>query len=363
MRVGIVSMQRVVNYGSFLQAYSLKSMVESLGHTCVFLDIADENGTFDYADAYEPKWYWLRAAYRKLTRPITHRLYQEREYLFKKKLIRQLGMTEAYKIDRSCRAVILGSDEIFNCCQVSPWGQTMALFGENVHPEILISYAASFGFTTEALLLEYGLYDDVKRCLSRFNEISVRDHNSRCLVEKMTGKRPVKNLDPVLMYDYPERKRYKVKFRNYLVVYGYDNRICEPEIISQIQLFAKENNLKTVALGMQQDWCDINYLPHPFELLRIIEQADYVVTDTFHGTVFSIKYQKRFASIIRQSNQQKLSDLLDTFGLLGRRVTKAEDITTILGEEYDHDAVKAVLSQERQNTTDYLHRWLQDEIG
>ena len=89
-------MQRVVNYGSFLQAFSLKNTVESMGHDCVFLDIADDNGTFDYAERYAPKGYWYRSLYRKLMYPSHKRMYQEREYLFKKKLLPLLNMTPEY---------------------------------------------------------------------------------------------------------------------------------------------------------------------------------------------------------------------------------------------------------------------------
>lgn len=358
MKVGIVSMQRVINYGSFLQAYSLKNTIEKMGNECVFLDIENEKGNFDYADIYTAKGYWVRSLYRKLTQPITNRLFQEREYLFKKKLLPLLGMKNTYSKATDCDAVVFGSDEIFNCCQDSPWGKTTNLLGKNIETSILISYAASFGFTTAELLQQNNMFDEASECLNRFDDISVRDLNSFKIAKQMTGKDPVKHLDPVLIFDYPERLKYKPKFKNYIVIYGYDNRICEPEIIEKIQDFAKKNHLKTVALGMQQDWCDINYLPHPFELLSLIENADFVITDTFHGTVFSIKYQKQFATIIRDSNQQKLSDLLNTFGLSGRRITQADQFDEVLLQTYDKEAVRSTLKSGKNNTIMYLQRWL-----
>ncbi len=358
MKVGIVSMQRVVNYGSFLQAYSLKNIIEQMGNECVFLDIENENGNFDYADIYIAKGYWIHSLYRKVTQPVTKRLFQEREFLFKKKLLPLLGIKNTYSKATDCDAVVFGSDEIFNCCQESPWGRTSNLLGKNIEAYILISYAASFGFTTIQLLQQNNMMDEVADCLKRFNDISIRDINSYEIVKMMTGRDPVKHLDPVLIFDYPERLKYKLRFKDYIVVYGYDNRICDPDYIEEIQRFAKKYHLKTVALGMQQDWCDINYLPHPFELLRLIENANYVITDTFHGTVFSIKYQKQFATIIRDSNQQKLSDLLNTFNLSDRRITKPTQLEEVLFQSYNKESVRSILKSEKDNAIKYLHRWL-----
>lgn len=354
-------MQRVVNYGSFLQAFSLKNTVESMGHDCVFLDIADDNGTFDYAERYAPKGYWYRSLYRKLMYPSHKRMYQEREYLFKKKLLPLLNMTPEYSKTEDCDVVIFGSDEIFNCCQESPWGKTLNLLGKNIQADKMISYAASFGFTTIEMLKENGMYDMAAACLKRFDALSVRDSNSAEIVKELVEKELEKHLDPVLIYDYPQRKKYKPHLKNYVVVYGYDNRICEPDMIECIQQFARKRRLKTVALGMQQDWCDINYLPHPFELLSLIEQADYVVTDTFHGTIFSIKYQKQFATIIRNNNSQKLSDLLATFGLCERNIRNAQDIEKILESSYNKDCVRQTISKQKEATLRYLNRWLTNE--
>ena len=70
----------------------------------------------------------------------------------------------------------------------------------------------------------------------------------------------------------------------------------------------------------------------PLEVLAYIKHADYVITDTFHGTVFSIKYQKKFGTIIRDSNRQKLGDLMEKFGVMERRICELEKIEEILNK-------------------------------
>ncbi len=358
MKVGIVSMQRVVNYGSFLQAYSLKRIIEERGHICSFLDIEDENGSFEYFVPYSDPMFKLKDTIWKLQRlPVEKRMYREREYLFRKQLIKQLNMPVTPVFDQTCDIYIYGSDEIFNICQESKWGHSLALLGSNVNGR-KITYAASFGFTNQPRLEKMGLYEKVRNAIEQFEAISVRDENSQELVYEMTRKMPTKNVDPVFLYDYDERKKYRNPFSRYVVVYGYDNRINDPKVIREVKRFAKERDLKTIGLGMRQNWCDINYLPHPFELLRIIEDADFIVTDTFHGTVFSIKYQRQFATIIRDSNQQKLTDLLNMYSLDSRIVKKPEDIEKILIKQYDKMAVQDRISKEKKYANNYISAFI-----
>ena len=97
--------------------------------------------------------------------------------------------------------------------------------------------------------------------------------------------------------------------RKCIAVYTYSNRICDKDEINAIKLFAHNYGLKTIGVGMYQIWCDENVLGEPFEIVGYLK-VEYVVTDDFHGSVFSIKYKKRFATFVRESNRNKLIDLL-----------------------------------------------------
>ena len=104
-------------------------------------------------------------------------------------------------------------------------------------------------------------------------------------------------------------------------------------------------------------WADEYVLASPLEVLAYIKHADYVVTDTFHGTVFSIKYQIPFATIIRKSNQEKLSDLLDTFELQKRQVLDVEDIGKIL-EVVLPETVQKLITDKQCEARSYLQHEL-----
>lgn len=129
--------------------------------------------------------------------------------------------------------LVIGSDEVFNCIQKnSNVGYSLELFGKNNHAKKLITYAASFGNTTLEKLEKYKKANEVGALLKKFDAISVRDANSGTIVEQLTGKEPVYNLDPVLTYDYMNccDKIPQVQTNEkYLILYAYAGRISNDE--------------------------------------------------------------------------------------------------------------------------------------
>mgnify|MGYP000780584088 FL=1 len=113
-----------------------------------------------------------------------------------------------------------------------------------------------------------------------------------------------------------------------------------------------------IALGFYQPFCDEYILAKPLEVLAYVKNAAYVVTDTFHGTVFSIKYQIPFATIIRESNKQKLGDLLELFHLTGRKVTCLSKLPEILEAKMDLTNIRDILAKERESSLSYLYNHL-----
>ena len=238
---------------------------------------------------------------------------------------------------------MIGSDEVFNCTQPgNKVGFSRQLFGKNNNAGKVISYAASFGSTTYEKLEKYHIAEEVGELLSQFNSISVRDKNSRDIVEKLCGFSPAAHIDPVLLYNFPEVDSISIPMDNYIVVYAYADRIKGKEA-EEIREFAKRENKKILSLGFYQPFCDEYVLASPMEVLAYIKHADYVITDTFHGTVFSIKYQKKFGAIIRDSNRQKLGDLLERFGVMERQICNLEEIGEIMASELDNEKVKNIL--------------------
>lgn len=346
-------MQEVKNYGSFLQAFSLKKTIEAIGHECDFINIVPgkqikecKRSLFDKVLLLARRvWGWdfvsrLLIIYKFQTR-------------FSKEFLPYLGVKRS-DTGKHHDIVVIGSDEVFNCTQKTWFGFSPQLFGEGIDADKIITYAASFGATSIEKLQKYGLMEDVSRMLLGIHQISVRDENSKNVVKTLTGRDPLMHVDPVLIYDYDEyvpQERHKC---DYMIVYTYPGRISNKEEISAIKGVAEENGLRIISIGHYFPWCDEVIVPTPFEVLAWFRDATYVITDTFHGTVFSIKYNKKFCTIVRDMNKNKISCLLKQFGLEDRRVVHVQDLSNIVETEIDYSPINKRILEERNRTIAYL---------
>ena len=353
MKIGILSMQEVKNYGSFLQAFSLKSNIEALGHQCEFVNIVPGEQLGDYKISkfhkihllIERLWGWDFVKRFKY-------IYQFQSR-FSKEFLPELGVKQGETTDHF-DTVVIGSDEVFNCAQKTWFGFSKQLFGEGVDANKVITYAASFGATTVAKLENLGIKDTVARLLRKLDRISVRDANSVRVVEELTGCTPYKNVDPVLIYDYTKHMPKSVDMKDYMIVYTYPGRITDKNEINAIRAYAKSKGLRLVSVGHYFPWCDKTIVPHPFEVLAYFKQATCIVTDTFHGSVFSIKFNKQFCTIVRGMNSNKLTHLLEQFGLDNRIANDVSKLPSIMDSKIDYAPVNAQIAEEKERSIAYL---------
>jgi len=351
-------MQRVVNYGSFLQAYALKETLRSLNHECYFIDIKPGRKVIAN-NLQEKKQSRIEFIIKRLDKYFINRgkhyfFVKKRTSRFNNEFFPILGISKDPNYNSNYDAVVIGSDEVFNCAREVQWGFAKTLFGEGIDANRIITYAASCGHTTLEQLNQYGIRDEVVKAMKNLNSISARDDNTKIFAETLTDKDVAENIDPTLIYDFGELLPSSIPEKNYILIYAYDNRINDANEINAIKQFAKKNKKTLISAGVYQNWCDKNILCTPFELLAYFRDADYVVTDTFHGTVFSIKYNKNFATIIRKSNKQKLGYLLKKFNLTNQKVDNINELENILKQKPDYNIVNEIIEKETEGAKDYL---------
>ena len=366
-KVGIMSMQRIANYGSFLQAYALKQLIQELGCEVEFVDYhicaPVVRGVPENRNKYVRKIEKGIETFRYKA-PFLHKLgFIKYKQLFKKKYMPLLGVTKEMNYNPQLDCLVIGSDEVFNCIQMNTnVGYSLELFGKDNRAKRLITYAASFGNTTLEKLEQYGKLEEVGKYLKKFDALSVRDKNSGRIVESLVGECATYHLDPVLIYDYIHRCAEIPKIdrtEKYMILYAYSGRISDEEA-DWISAYAKKKKLKIYAIGGIQKCADRFIDCSPFEVLAYFQNAEEVITDTFHGSIFSIITHRTFTTLVRKSvgssygNEEKLTDLLDRLGLAKCMTTTIWDVEKINSCSIEYEKIDEILEQQRKIVKSYL---------
>lgn len=367
MKICILSMQRVNNFGSLLQSYALKKILESLGHRVKFIDI-NPNPQDDFLVQMDKDNYSYEQLPQKnlkdkmdkyLLIRINHKLknmLQEVKFEeFRRRVLEVKENTNNEEFD----LCVIGSDEVFNCLTQSPWGFTSQLFGNVKQAREVITYAASCGTTTVEKLPE-SVKERIKESFKNLKAISVRDENTGRFVSALGFNDFYFHLDPVLIGDFKnELKSVKLPYglpKRFCLVYAYFNRINSQEEIKMIQCFCKKNNLEIVSVGAPQIWIKKHIVVEPFCIFKLFKLAQFVITDTFHGTIFAAKYSSKFAIIIRESNNNKLTDLVKRLELK-KHVIDQNNIN-FCDYEFERIKFKRLIQAERKKSCDYLKKYI-----
>lgn len=366
MKICILSMQHVPNFGSLLQCYGLKQMVEALGHSVSFLDIApneSDNRLMNHAVIQfhneGEAWGSFFSKLKKLDRYTFARIHQkllwkaqERKFeAFRRQHLPAAGTGEQFD------CCIIGSDEVFNCMNGSPWGFTSQLFGNVPQAAKVITYAASCG-STAAEALPLSAAERIREALGSVSALSVRDENTNRFVSQLTGRDVLEHMDPVLVADF-EHESASVQLPEdlpgrYCIVYSYYNRICDQQSIRQIRKFCKTHGMHLLTVGAPQKWIPDHRVMMPFEMLKLFQNASFIITDTFHGTIFSAKYAEKFAVMIRSSNCNKLGDLVTRLALEPHVVKSFDSLEAAYSVSNDPERIEALTEQARSHAFAYL---------
>ena len=367
LRVGILSMQRIRNYGSFLQAYALKRMFEEVGFDVEFVDYAPGECIVGNQGCSENK-----SRISKVAETINSGAslldclkYVRFKMGFARKYHPMLGVAKEPNANPALDLLVIGSDEVFNCLQDNPdVGFTPQLFGVGLDAKTKVSYAASFGNTTLERLFAYGVADEVAEYLGNLDMISVRDASSLRIVKALLPESSCRiDLDPVLIYGFSEffGGTGAISQRGesgYMLLYGYSNRFTDEECIS-IRALSGKKRLPVLCAGGIQGCCDEYVNCSPFELLSLFRDASCIITDTFHGAILSILSHRPFVSFVRREgygNQEKLGDLLGRMGLSDRIVSSSglEELERVLSQSIDYGRVDEAIASYRVSAYDYL---------
>ena len=302
LRIGVLTFHRCINYGSYWQARCLVEGLRKLGHDAVILDHCSRRvdlAEWRCALRPDPTVEAPRRDFAAL-RDKMHRFFDA---------IAALPLSARFPIDdpqamAPCDAVVVGSDEVWNLSH--PWyGRCGAFYGDGLRTDRLVAYAASFGNYDAG----GGLDPAWASKLRRFDRISVRDDNSRVLVERALGFAPEVVLDPCLQFPAEAGDGDVVAVPPpYLALYGHG---FSDAFAGRIRRWAHARAIPIVSIGYRNDWADVQWLSAgPLEFARFVAGAQAVASNFFHGCVFALRNRKPFVCETTWYRGNKLRGLM-----------------------------------------------------
>jgi hypothetical protein len=361
MRIGILTFHCAHNYGAVLQAYALREELKLMGYDVEFVNYQPEYLLSPYSidiikgyKNYKPSSFFSTIKYIGseiiLFRRRFIRYWKFNKFIKKKLSIRTKPIKNVVEIDKDYDAYIFGSDQIWNLSITKGfddifWGNFIVK--KNAKK---ISYAASMD--TEKIQ-EYAL---IKSRLSNFDYLSVRENQLKNLLQPLCYKEINTVLDPTLLVS-PQTWNSFIKKPNikkkYVLVYQVREtpqtlRIAN-EIASQIggvviRLVAFFNSWK---YGK-----NLHQSEGPEEFVNWIKYAECVVTTSFHGTAFSIIFNKPFYTLkLSDGSDSRAKNLLIKFNLSDRFISPESNINLT---DIDYTNVNSKLNELRSLSKSFL---------
>ena len=377
MKVGIVTLPLHTNYGGILQAYALKSAIESLGHE---VTIFDKNDKIWFPSLWKaPFMYTKRALLRAFKGSKGPEVFREfrlkREYpIVSSKLSPFISneltprMLDNYSQIKEGEydAFVVGSDQVWRPSSFEPVQDAFLRFAKDWDVR-KVSYAASFG--TSELEYEYFLLEECSALLDAFDAVSVREDSGVQLCDEWFDcDKAVHVLDPVMLLDVENYRKLAEtaavrKSKGKIATYILDRSKvkdsvadfvvkCTGKEVADLSVYPKDRHLPL------QD----RIAPPIQEWIAGFEDADFVVTDSFHGCVMSILFHKPFLVIGNSARGlSRVLSLLNIFGLESRLVEGIDPDDDGEGwlMEIDWDNVDAILEQWRRKSFSFISDALQ----
>ncbi len=362
MRVAILTYHNAINYGAVLQAYALSHAINALGYDCEVLDYRCPAVEAQYTAKSFKKSGTIK---HFLSHNLTQIMLQEKKKKFQNfvkthiLLSSQYTREELLEQDLPYDLYIVGGDQVFNPnCHRSD----ATYFLDFVKQGSKNSFSASLGSIEHFERMAF----DPLPLLSQFDTIYTREQNAAEYLTEKTGKSCESILDPVWL---PERTAWSDLTGNggceedYIFVY---NLLDTDTLMKSVKALHKKTGLKVIAAsGMVRGemrffgWAKSASNCSPCEFLRLLRQAKYVVTDSFHGTAFSMIFGKQFFVVqndAKSNTNSRITNLLQMAALEDRIVGKS--VIDLHVPEIDYSAVHAVMAAERQKALDKLDAML-----
>ena len=367
-KIGIITLHRVVNYGSVLQAYALQEVIKSFKYDVEVIDYYPSRLTmYGMLKRIKNKneKFKKNLFIRNIARIIIFPSYIIRFLTFKKFIKKYIRMTEKtfYDVEQfeNCNLnydiYCTGSDQVWN----SEWNEKVdkpMFLSFAPEDKKKIAYAASFGKDK----LNQSETEITTQLLNRYDKISVREKSGVDIINSLGIPNSVHNVDPTLLLNSHDWRRIassKYEKDKYIFVYNLNRN-------KKIDAYAENLSKKT---GLKIRY--LSYQLHEFykkgkmccnckveDFLSLIDNAKYVITDSFHATAFSINFNVQFVIVYPDKFSTRLQSLLELCNL-ENRIAKDENDVEIIDRKIDYKKVDIIIQKERVRSLN----WLKDSLS
>ena len=357
--VKILTFHNAENYGANLQAYALKEVLKDMNTNPSFINYKDKHILKDYKlirtnslkSFFSSLWYMPRNLKRKKSFKSFCDTYLDgntKKYYLKEEIEKDLSSGDV---------LVAGSDQIFNPELTGGLSDVYTLNFKKDNVDKII-YGASVG--NDELLETNKEVFEAK--LKDLEYISVREENVANGLGQILNKKVEKVLDPTMLLEKEKweeliKKEKTVDLDNtkYILVYTlFEN----PEITKIADYLSNKTGLKVVHFrkynAYQNELMSI-YSKGPVDFINAFKNAEYILTNSFHGLVFSIIFERKQYVLLPKSRGGRLKDLINLTGLEKRTVNSLEDVKNKdLDENIDYELVKDKLNIEKEKSIKYL---------
>lgn len=353
MKIGMFTFHRANNLGAVLQASALQKYVQNNFGDCEIVDYYPNN---NIPVTYKGVKKILRKCKRIAIYPLTKKK-RKREYRFDEYRKKYFKMTEQHFYGDNCikdelkdfDILISGSDQILNTTLT---GNSRAYYLDFFEGK-KISYASSFGRTN----ITQNEIDLIKSELPHYSAVSVREKSAGEIIKRISGIDSELVMDPVFLLKKEEwESRCNMDIilpERFIFVYSMEN---SENLERVVHLIKEEKNIPVIVVrgggkagriaGKEDATCG------PAEFLRYIKNAEYVVTNSFHGSAFSLIFEKKFLCIAHSKRNTRLINILQLINEEEKMISS--DLSVYDDKIIEGNKYKNILERYINSSKDYL---------
>lgn len=367
-RIGIITMHKVLNYGSALQAFATQHVVESMGYDASIIDYRFPN---EYHISREtdirriPKPWYKKGIKQNIIdivvavkRTLNIGAHSTKRNRFERFYREHYKLTELYPSHESLMenapefdVYMTGSDQVWNMKTAKGDPNFFLAFVKNGAKRV--AFSASFTRKPEM---------DITSYLKTYDAISMRERNGQTICEELIGRRPSLTLDPTLMLTAKEWKSMAVEQNiggGYILIYMLDYAYGKSQYMMELaEYYQKRLGKRVVSVGVEFKHKDMEVINRvdcgPLEFLGLMADADMVITNSFHGTAFALNFGRPLIAIAPPVDEDDriatTISLAHADNCLVKSGTRPEDVVYT----YDVEREQEALAEMRNSSMEYL---------